>query len=154
MSEPRTRAVRDVMQRNFASRHFLRLRLTASLVVSVVSLLTSGFTSCAGTTGPLFAPLTITPREVLLRASLGARQEAVGLARVDGGEGGDQYSVSIDYGRDATAQWLNVEASGRDLTLRANPGGLDPGVYLATVTVEGQGSGASGLLRVEFTVIP
>ena len=142
------------MQRKSVWRFVHRPGLTATLVALAVSFLTSGFTSCAGTTGPLFAPLTMTPRELLLRASLGERQPAVGLARVDGGEGGDQYEASIELGKGGSTRWLTVEIAGRILTLRAEPGGLDPGLYRATVTVEGIGSGASGVLQVEFTVIP
>jgi hypothetical protein len=119
----------------------------------VFSLFTSGYSSCAGTTGPLFAPLTITPRQVLLRSAIEAREEALALARVDGGEREDGFTSSIEYGKDATAAWLEVEVAGRNLTLRATPGGLNPGVYVATVTVEDPDSGSAGLLRVEYSVV-
>jgi hypothetical protein len=141
------------MRRNSSSTLVNRGRLLAGLALVAVSALTTGFSSCAGTTGPLFVPITITPAEVLLRASLAGRQEAVGLARVDGGDD-DHYRASIGYDKAPPANWLVVETAGRNLTLRAKPDGLAiDGYYTATVTVEGRSSGATGSLRVEFSVI-
>jgi hypothetical protein len=130
-----------------------RAPLKASLALFALALLTSGFTSCAGTTGPLFAPLVITPTEVLLRASRTSGQEAIGLARVDGGDAGDRYEATIAYGKGPGVEWLTVEVSGRNLTLRARPDGLEPGLYLADVKIEEPMSGAVGSLHVEFTVL-
>jgi len=130
------------------------LRLTTILACLAVSLFASGYTSCAGTTGPLLGPrLSITPSEVLLRASLATKQEAIALARVDGAASGDRFTPSIEYGRGASS-WLTVEVSGNDLTLRANPGGTEPATYRATVTVQENRSGDTASLQVEFTVIP
>jgi hypothetical protein len=119
-----------------------------------LAIFASGYSSCAGTTGPLFAPLDITPREVLLRASLSARQPAIGLARLGSSGGGERYEASIDYGRSVDTGWLTAEISGRILTLRADPGGLKEGIHFATVAVEETRSGAAGSLTVEFTVLP
>jgi hypothetical protein len=113
---------------------------------------TTGYSSCASTTGPLLAPLTIVPGQVYLRASLENRAEGVALARVDGGEATDRYSATVQYGKDAGSDWLTVTAQGRELTLRARPDGLAEGPYLATVTVESDQSDASGTLQVEFSV--
>ena len=135
---------------NFLTSVLTRFRLV--LALGAVLLATSGYSSCAGTTGPLFAPLVITPAEVLLRSSLGLRQDAVALARVEGGESSDSYQSTIEYGKDGTG-WLTVEISGRDLVLRAKPDGLDPGMRTATVRIEEASSGNAGSLRVEFTVI-
>ena len=121
------------------------------LALGAAVLGTSGYSSCAGTTGPLFAPLVITPAEVLLRSSVGLRQEAVALARVQGGESSD-YRSTVEYGKDGTG-WLTVEMSGRDLLLRARPDGLGLGIRTATVRIEEASSGNAGSLRVEFTVI-
>ena len=114
--------------------------------------LTSGFSSCAETTGPLLLPVHITPTEVLLRASVGGAEEAIALARVDNGDSNDQYRVSIEYEKDPGVAWLAVDVDGRNLTLRAKSLGLEPRVYRATVSVEGDKSGATASLRVEFTV--
>ena len=126
-------------------------RFRVVVALSAVLLGTSGYSSCAGTTGPLFAPLILTPTEVLLRSSIGNRQEAVALARVEGGDAGNSYQSAIEYGRDGSG-WLTVEISGRDLVLRARPDGLDPGLVTATVRVEEVSSGQAGSLRVEFQV--
>lgn len=142
------------MQRSVTSTAEHRRRLTAGILLLAASVLTSGFSSCSGTVGPLFGPLVITPTEVLLRASASVRQEAVALARVDGGEASDRYQATVEYPRTPPADWLTVEVAGRDLTLRARPDGLAPGIYAATVIVRASGSGASGDLQVEFTVIP
>lgn len=130
-------------------------RPLAILALLATALATSGFSSCAGSVGPLLVnELSITPNEVLLRSSVSTGQEAIGLAKVDGSSSGERLNLSFDYGKDAGVHWLTVEVAGRILTLHANPAGLAEGVYLATVTIEAEGSGASGHLRVEFTVQP
>ena len=119
----------------------------------LVSLLGTGYSSCAGGTGPLFVPITLTPNLVLLRSSIAARDEAVALARIDHGEPGDSYQTSIEFDKSPPAQWLTIEVLGQDLTLHAKPDGLALGTYVAIVTVEGQSSGSKATLRVEFNVI-
>lgn len=127
----------------------------ATLALLAATVLTSGFSSCTGSVGPLLVnELFITPNEVLLRSSASTGQEAVGLAKVDGVASGERFSLTFDYGKDADIKWLSVDVTGRLLTLRANPAGLPAGVYLATVTVEAESSGAAGNVRVEFTVSP
>jgi hypothetical protein len=128
-------------------------RFRPVVLLALVSVLGTGYSSCAGGAGPLLGPLLLTPHQVLLRASLAAKEEAVGLARVDGGEPGDTYEISIEYGKGSSG-WLTVETNGADFTLHASPGGLVEGVYLAEVSVHGRSSGAGGALQVEFTVIP
>jgi hypothetical protein len=132
-------------------RHRIRRAAPGIAALVAVSLLTSGFSSCAGTTGPLFVPFTITPSEILLRASGTLGLRAIGLARIDGGEAGDRYRATVEYGKNA-AGWLTVEVAGRNLTLRADPRGIEDGVYVATVTIEELSGGATGSLQVEFTV--
>jgi hypothetical protein len=121
-------------------------------MAAALILLTTGYSSCAGTTGPLFVPLTITPNQVLLRSSQALRQEAVALARVDGGEAGDRYTATVEYGKDAGTGWLTIFVSGRELTLRARPDGLEIGTRVATVVVAEERSGASATLAVEYEV--
>lgn len=127
-------------------------RWSIGLVLSAVLLLTSGFSSCAGTTGPLFAPMQITPGVVLLRASIETKADAIGLARIDGGTGRDRYQATVEYLTKDGSGWLTVEFAGNDVTLRATPGGLAPGVFLAKVTIDDPREGASGTLQVEFQV--
>ncbi|MEZ4587560.1 MAG: hypothetical protein R2909_14275 [Gemmatimonadales bacterium] len=129
-------------------------RWAIGALLAGVLALTSGFTSCAGTTGPLFAPMEITPGELLLRASLSNQVEAIGLARIDGGEEGDRYTVDVALVKNPPASWLTVDLGGTNLTLHARPDGLEEGLYLADVTVTGRSSGESAVLHVEFTVIP
>jgi hypothetical protein len=129
-----------------------RHRLAGLFLLGLLAGGTSGFSSCAGSVGPLLAPLTVTPSEVLLRASPASRTPAVGLARVGGGSSRDRYRAAVDYDRDDG--WLAVEVSGPSLTLRADPAGLPPGTYFATVIVEADRSEAAGSLRVEFIVLP
>ena len=127
--------------------------LCAVIVLLAITGGTSGFSSCAGATGPLFAPLVITPSQVLLRTSVGSG-EAVGLARVDGISSSEKLLIGINFGKGPDVRWLSVEVVGRSLTLHASPAEVDPGVYSATVTVEVERSGATGNLQVEFTVLP
>lgn len=128
----------------------VRLASTLALLGSALAL--SGYSSCAGATGPLAVPLFITPKEVLLRASSNDGLRAVGLARVDGGETGDRYTATVTYFKSPPTSWLTVIVSGRNLTLQANPAGLDPATYIGTVTIEGPTSEGTATLRVEFTV--
>ncbi|MGE0556220.1 MAG: hypothetical protein AB7R55_22555 [Gemmatimonadales bacterium] len=128
-------------------------RWAIGALLAGVLVLTSGFTSCAGTTGPLLAPMQITPGQLLLRTSLSNRIEAIGLARIDGGEEGDRYTVDVALIKDPPASWLTVDLGGTNLTLRARPDGLEEGLYLADVTVTGRSSGATAVLHVEFNVI-
>lgn len=131
-----------------------RGRAVTTLVLLGLGILTSGFSSCAGAAGPLLAPMQITPDVVLLRSSLTRRETAIGLARVDGGASRNRYRSSIEYGKDPGPGWLTVEIQGNVVTLTADPGGLDPGVRLATVTIDDVRSGNSGTVAVEFTVVP
>jgi hypothetical protein len=117
-----------------------------------VSLLGTGYSSCAGGTGPLFVPFTVTPNLVLLRSSLADGGEAVALARIDNGESGDSYHASIEFDKSPPAQWLTIDISGQDLTLHAKPDGLALGTFVAIVTLEGQHSGSKATLRVEYNV--
>lgn len=141
------------MSQPFTAR-FRRGRSLAVMAIAAVAIGTSGFSSCAGTTGPLFAPLSITPNEVLLRASAASQLEAIGLARIEGGENGDRYAASIQYVKDAGAEWLTVEVAGRMITLRADPAGIPRGVYTASVIVEAEAADVSGAFTVEFEVTP
>ncbi len=142
------------MFRTAVARLLPPFRVTATLTLLASALLTSGFSSCAGGTGPLFAPLSITPQEILLRSSLAAGQEAVGLARVESGEPGERFGATVEYVKDPGVDWLSVQVVGRNLTLRARPGGLGSSVYRARVIVEASPSGASGSIDVEFIVTP
>ncbi|MFN0177974.1 MAG: hypothetical protein ACKVZ0_04175 [Gemmatimonadales bacterium] len=130
-------------------------RWSIGLVLSGVLLLTSGFSSCAGTTGPLTKPaFEITPDLVLLRASLAANADAISLARIDGGTRRGRYEATVEYLTRDGSGWLTVEMAGSDLTLRAAPGGLAPGIFLAKVTIADPREGSSASLRVEFQVTP
>jgi len=131
----------------------LSRRWAIGALLAGVCVLTSGFTSCAGTTGPLLAPLIITPHEILLRASATDRIEAIGLARIDGGEEGDSYTVEVTLLKDPGVSWLTVDLGGVNLTVHARPDGLSEGLYLADVTITGRSSGAKAVLHVEFNVI-
>lgn len=128
-------------------------RLAAVVAVLGLTVLTSGYSSCAGATGPLLVPLVVTPTEVLLRSSVASGNAAVGLARVDGGGTNEEYEITVEYGKVPPVPWLIVQVDGRNLTLRASPSGLDAdATYIANVTIDGVNSGASGTLRVEFGV--
>jgi hypothetical protein len=94
-----------------------RLIPTLTLVALVVG--TTGYSSCAGSMGPLLVPITVTPGQVLLRAPAGSPAPAVALARVDGGEESDRYVATVAYGKNAS-DWLEVTVSRRELTLRAS----------------------------------
>jgi len=139
--------------RRIETSHAPSRRWAIGALLAAVGVLTSGFTSCGGTTGPLFAPLQITPHEMLLRASATDRIEAIGLARIDGGEEGDRYTVEVVLLKDPGVSWLTVDLGGVNLTLHARPDDLAPGLYFADVTVTGRSSGAAAVLHVEFNVL-
>jgi hypothetical protein len=143
-----------VMSRAFASIVAHRHRWSMGLLLAAGVLLTSGFSSCAGATGPLLAPLQITPNVVLLRASIEAKADAIGLARIDGGSGRDRYQATVEYLTKDGSGWLTVEFAGNDVTLRAAPGGLAPGIFIAKVTIDDTREGTAGTLQVEFQVTP
>jgi hypothetical protein len=138
-----------IESRSWRSRH-----LVSTLLVLVVSTLTTGYSSCAGTTGPLRVRISVTPTEVLLRTSIASGREAIGLARIEGGEAGDRFRATVSYQTMPAPNWLTVVMAERDLTLSANPTDLSPGLYLASVVIEEPTSMASATLRVEFTVTP
>ena len=98
-------------------------------------------------------PLSILPNEVFLRASRTDGLVAVATARVEGGDVGDRFDTNVSYGKGPATNWLTVTVSGRNLTLRASPVGLDETTYVATVTMEEPFSGGKATLRVEFTVL-
>jgi hypothetical protein len=134
--------------------HAIRARAYWTLLALAAATLTTGYSSCAGTTGPLLVPLTVTPSEVLLRVSISAGQDAIGLARVDGGDVNNRFEAAISYGKSPPVEWLTVQVSGRDLTLRASPQGLAEGTYVATLTVTEVDTGATATARLELAVIP
>lgn len=141
------------MARSMASIGIRPGRLAAGLALAAAALGSSGFSSCAGSTGPLVTPaFEIVPEEVLLRASVASGRKAVGLARIEG-DGSERYRVTVEYDRGG-AGWLQVDPAGRDLRLEADPAGLAQGIHLARVVVEGDRSGSTASLRVEFSVIP
>jgi uncharacterized protein (TIGR03437 family) len=103
-----------------------------------------------GPQGPLLA---VSPTTIALSApSLGAVQQA-SLSVSNAGVGQLSFTTSVAY--QSGANWLSLSpTSGTNSTtigLTANPAALTPGIYKATVTVNG-GSGGTTTIPVTFTV--
>lgn len=137
------------------------MRTPASvLLVGILCLATSGFTSCGGggITQPAIEEIEILPASVALTVSL-ATPTTCGAAIFVTPSTLPGLAATITYQGNPPVQWLvagiSINQNVATLQLVCDPQGLAPGTYQATVTVTSTGpNSVPGSATVALTVTP